>query len=184
MVGALYALLTVLLLTTWRGQRIGIYLIVATLMSTAWGVSLASQAASGNLNPLLIALVELLRAGAWVLFLVRLVSRIGVSRALRVIAIVASAGFPLGVAIAVVWALSDPGVVINLGAILIPGGLVLALLGLVVASQPEQALAQRGQPAADTTMPVGIRQPPESQCLDHQGFGLGGPISGDQHDRQ
>ena len=81
-VGALYALLTVLLIATWRGHRIGVFLILASVISVAWGFILAAQIAYGSINPLLVVFAEVLRASGWILFLGILASRIGASRIL------------------------------------------------------------------------------------------------------
>ena len=48
---AFYALLALLLLTTWRGGKIGIYLIVASLISVIWGFLLAAQATNTPVHP-------------------------------------------------------------------------------------------------------------------------------------
>ena len=98
-VGSLYALLTVLLLTTWRGQRIGIYLILACILSAAWGFLLAAQTAYGAFSSLVIAFVEVLRPVAWVLFLVRLAAQAGISRTLRGFSIFACAATILSIGV-------------------------------------------------------------------------------------
>ena len=72
-VGALYALLAVLLLTTGRGHRIGLYLMAATIICAVWGFLLAAQSAYGSFHPFVIVAVEVLRATALILFLVQLV---------------------------------------------------------------------------------------------------------------
>ncbi|MDH3416706.1 MAG: PEP-CTERM system histidine kinase PrsK, partial [Gammaproteobacteria bacterium] len=78
--GGLYVILTVLLLLNWRGQRIGGYLIAACLVSAMWSGMLAVQTAKGSFHPLILFLVEVLRTGAWIAFLARLLAEIGVSR--------------------------------------------------------------------------------------------------------
>lgn len=134
LVGALYAVLTVLLLTSWRGRTIGGYLIVACLVSVVWSVVLASQTASGTVNPLLLFVVEVLRTGAWITFMARLLAEIGVSRLVRIL--VHSVWLGVLVAGLYVWAayayLGGKG---DFGSVLIPGGLVTALAGLVLIEQ-------------------------------------------------
>ena len=134
-VGALYALLTVLLLTTWRGRRIGAYLIAASVVSVAWGFALAAQTAYGSIHPLLIAFIEVLRAFAWILFLVILGSRIGISRVLRVFSVLAPLAVISITTFSIIRDAQVPGRIVDLGAFVIPGGLLLALLGLVLIEQ-------------------------------------------------
>jgi putative PEP-CTERM system histidine kinase len=132
--GGLYALLTVLLLMSWRGQRIGGYLIAACLMSAVWSGIFAVQTARGTFHPLILFVAELLRSGVWIVFLARLLSEIGVGRMIRYSAQAVWIGF-LTVGI-VVWLLSAKfGDVGRMDAVLIPGGLALALTGLVLIEQ-------------------------------------------------
>jgi putative PEP-CTERM system histidine kinase len=132
--GGLYALLTVLLLMSWRGQRIGGYLIAACLMSAVWSGIFAVQTARGTFHPLILFVAELLRSGVWIVFLARLLAEIGVGRMIRYSAQAVWIGF-LTVGI-VVWLLSAKfGDVGRMDAVLIPGGLALALTGLVLIEQ-------------------------------------------------
>ena len=133
--GSLYVLLTVLLLTTWRGQRIGIYLISACVVSATWGLLLAAQTAYGSFHSLVVAFVEMIRPIAWVLFLVRLASQIGVSKVLRVFSVLVSVAVVVGIAVLGIGGAQRGAAVLNLGSILIPGGLLLALLGLILIEQ-------------------------------------------------
>ena len=134
-VGTSYALLTVLLLTTWRGHRIGVYLILASIASAIWGFSLAAQMYSGSTYPSLVALVEVSRATAWILFLVRLVSHIGVSRWLRLLSVLICLIVAGGLIYQVVVGATDSLQFRNLGATIIRGGLAIALVGLVLIEQ-------------------------------------------------
>lgn len=134
-VGALYALLSVLLLTTWRGHRIGVYLILACVISAVWGFGLAAQTAYGSIHPVPIAMLEALRATAWIAFLVRLNTRIGGSRILNVSSVAASVLLVLAIVVVATQSAQSPGRVINLGGVMIPGGLLLALFGLVLIEQ-------------------------------------------------
>ena len=134
-VGALYALLTVLLLSTWRGHRIGIYLIVASILSAAWAFLLATQTAYGSVHSSFVAIAEVARASAWIAFLVRLVSRIGVSRFLNAFSVVTCVTVAGGIGYVAVRSAVDPNTPRSLGAVLIPGGLAIALLALVLIEQ-------------------------------------------------
>ncbi len=134
-VGTLYALLTVLLLTTWRGHRIGVYLILASLASALWGFLLAAQMSMVTLYPSLVAIVEVSRATIWILFLVQLVSQIGISRLLRFLAVAICVVFTASVVYQIVRGSLNSFQIANLGATIIPGGLAMALLGLVLIEQ-------------------------------------------------
>ena len=134
-VGIFYALLTVLLLTTWRGKRIGIYLILACILSVVWGASLAAQLSLNNVTPALVALIEVSRATAWILFLVHLVTHIGVSRYLGSLSVVTCLTVMAGIIYQMIAVRLDPLHVVDLGAIVIPGGLAISLLGLVLVEQ-------------------------------------------------
>ena len=134
-VGTLYALLTVLLLTTWRGHRVGIYLILASIVSAVWGFSLALQMYSGSVYPSLVALVEVLRATVWILFLVRLVSQIGVSRWLRLVPVLTCVAVAASILYQVALGAVDPVLRANLAATIVPGGLAMALVGLILIEQ-------------------------------------------------
>jgi putative PEP-CTERM system histidine kinase len=134
-VGALYALLTVLLLTTGRRHRIGAYLIFASIVSAVWGFCLAAQTAFGSIHPLLIAFVEVSRATAWILFLVRLVSQIGVSRLLSSLSVVTCLIVAGGIIYTAVRGAAAPTLTVELDVVIIPGGLAIALFGLVLIEQ-------------------------------------------------
>ena len=134
-VGALYALLAVLLVTTKRGHRVGLYLILASVVSAVWGFLLAAQLAYGSFHPFLIAAAEVLRATAWILFLVQLVSQIGVSRLLSSLSLIACLAVAGGIIYAAVRGAATPTLAVDLGAVMIPGGLALVLFGLVLIEQ-------------------------------------------------
>lgn len=134
-VGTFYALLTVLLLTTWRGHRIGVYLILASIVSAVWGFSLAAQMYSGSVYPSLVALVEVSRATIWILFLVRFVSQIGISRWLSIFPVLTCLAVAVSVIYQVALGALDPLLRANLASTIIPGGLAMALLGLVLIEQ-------------------------------------------------
>ena len=134
-VGALYVVLVVLLLTAWRGSRAGAYLILASVLSAIWGFALGVQTFYGTSHPLFVASIEMIRSGAWVIFLVSLVSQIGVSWLLRVLSVsvfVATLG-----ALVFVF-LVGPGSAVDskqLAVVVTTGGLLITLLGLVLIEQ-------------------------------------------------
>ena len=66
---ALYALLAILLLTNWRGPKIGTFLIGASLMTALWGGMLSWSIAGGELPVELLFVAEVLRTGSWLAFL-------------------------------------------------------------------------------------------------------------------
>jgi len=134
LVGALYLLLTALLLTAWRGRKVGAYLLGACGMSVVWSGLLAFQAVRGPVHPLLLFVVEVLRTGAWIVFLAHLLLSIGGSRAVRYLAQFVWIG--VLVAGILVWAnFTYFDGVWRIGNILIPGGLATALTGLVLLEQ-------------------------------------------------
>ncbi|MBT8109765.1 MAG: PEP-CTERM system histidine kinase PrsK, partial [Gammaproteobacteria bacterium] len=133
-VGVFYAGLSILLLTSWRGRHLGGYLIAACVMSTLWGFTLAVSTLDSAVPALAVFSIEVLRGGAWLTFLVMLVSKIGVGRPIRYVAhavwlAVLLGGFAL-------WFgrdYFDPA--ISMGSIMIPGGLAISLVGLLLIEQ-------------------------------------------------
>jgi putative PEP-CTERM system histidine kinase len=133
-IAAIYALLTVLLLTSWRGHRIGAFLIVACIVSIAWGVVLALEAAGAKTSIPLVFSAEILRSGAWITFLGLLTARIGVSQFVRYSSMAAWVMLLLA---GVGLYLSEPPYTANekIRDVLIPGGLIIALIGLILIEQ-------------------------------------------------
>jgi len=132
--GVFYTALSVLLLTSWRGRRVGGYLIVACLMSAIWALTLASQISGIVVPDLVVFSVEILRSGAWLTFLITLVVRLGVSRNIRYI--MHSVWIAVLIAGFVLWFGEDYfGPIVSLKWVLIPGGLLIALAGLVLIEQ-------------------------------------------------
>jgi len=70
--GALFLLLSLVLLTGWRGRLQGGLLVAATLTTALWAAILAAQAAWHRVPVEGLWAVEALRDLAWILFLVRL----------------------------------------------------------------------------------------------------------------
>jgi len=135
-VGVLYAMLSILLLTSWRGRwrRPGGYLIAACLFSTVWATTLAIQM-SGTTVPLIaVFAAEVLRSATWLAFLIFLLSQIGVSRYICFFGHAAWIGIlvaGLGLWVAQGFYIL-PG---SLAAVLNPGGLLLAFVGLLLVEQ-------------------------------------------------
>ena len=133
-VGFLYATLSVLLLTSWRGRHLGGYLIAACVLSALWAITLAISTINPAVPVLVVFGIEVLRGGAWLTFLVMLVRKIGVGRPIGYLAhsvwlAVLLAGF-------VLWFGNDYfGPVVDMGAVLIPGGLAISLVGLLLIEQ-------------------------------------------------
>jgi len=128
--GAMYFVLTAMLLTSWRGPRVGVYLIGACLINAVWASVLSAQIASGAPNPELLFFVEVLRAGAWLTFL----TQAGLGRRVSFLAHLAW----IGVLLAGIWVWAGQmyfGTVGSIDVVMIPGGLVLALVGLIVIEQ-------------------------------------------------
>lgn len=120
-----FVLLAVLLAVSWRGKLHGALLAGATALSAIWAGSVALSEASSAVT----VSAEMLRSGAWLLFLIKLVeaSTSGANRSLRLIQLGVIACVMAGVVLASV----APGSV--LGQILVP--LVLAVAGLALVEQ-------------------------------------------------
>jgi len=133
-VGIFYAVLSILLLTSWRGRHLGGYLIAACVLSALWGITLAISTTKSTVPVLAVFSIEVLRGGAWLTFLVILVRKIGVSRTVGYLAHTVWIGVLL--AGFVLWFGRDYfGPVINMGTVAIPGGLLIALAGLLLIEQ-------------------------------------------------
>ena len=133
-VGVLFAILAVLLATSWRGQRVGGYLIGACAVNALWAALLTVQLFRSDIDPLWLFVGEIARTSSWIIFVVYLLGQIGLDRLLRGIAILAcllALGSGLALWIGQRWF----GIATNIGEVLIPAGLILALLGLVLIEQ-------------------------------------------------
>jgi putative PEP-CTERM system histidine kinase len=133
-VGVLFALLAILLATSWRGHRPGAYLIAASIINAVWGFTLAWNTGRSPVAPLVIFVLEVARMTSWVIFLAHLAGQIGVSRNLRLASIALCMLVMLGgVGIWVddIW-FGGSG---DFGRILFPGGLAIALIGLLLTEQ-------------------------------------------------
>ncbi len=134
LVGLLYAGLCILLLTSWRGQRIGAWLIAACVLSTAWGFGLSAQIFGLPVPNIVVFLLEVLRSGAWIAFLVAVMAALGAGRPMRYLATLVWAGVLVSGVLAWLagWGTSPDS---GMPAIVIWGGLGIALVGLVLVEQ-------------------------------------------------
>ena len=134
LVGLFYATLSILLLTSWRGRHVGGYLIAACVTSTIWAITLAFQLSSNSVPVFGMFAIEILRSGAWLTFLIMLVTQIGVSR--RVCYFGHATWIGVMIAGAILWFGQDYfGPVVNIASVMIPGGLLIALVGLMLVEQ-------------------------------------------------
>ena len=132
-----FLVLTMLMIAGWKGRVQGGMLIVASVISLVWAAVFTIQSAYGPFSMNTIFIAEILRDGAWIYFLSRLIGGPGGKAAPPVLrlagrylpALILLAGVAAGV-----LRQSDivPG---GAGDILIPGGLLLSLLGLVLVEQ-------------------------------------------------
>ncbi len=133
-VGVLFVILAVLLATSWRGQRVGGYLIGACVVNSLWAALLTVQLFRSGIDPLWLFVGEIARTSSWIIFVVYLLGQIGYSRAQRGIAILACL-LALGSGLALWAGQRWFGLSNSIWDVLIPAGLVLALLGLVLIEQ-------------------------------------------------
>jgi putative PEP-CTERM system histidine kinase len=135
----LYALLALLLLTAWRGRRVGGYLIIACLSTMIWSGLLAWETLRGSASIEVLFFSDTLKAGAWLAFL----AQISPARFLRYVA----HGAWLLVLLAGSWVVGSNmllGTVGSLEPVFNYGGLGLSLAGLILLEQlyrnsPERA---------------------------------------------
>jgi putative PEP-CTERM system histidine kinase len=128
---------TVLLAASWRGQRTGALLIVATLVTALWGASIAYAEWHPTLPVHWVLLAEVLRYGAWLLFVGALLGAWPTAglRSLRVCADT----IWIGLALYCIWPVvggsgGTPAVPFIVDVPMI-GVLILALVGLVFLEQ-------------------------------------------------
>ncbi len=129
-----YFALSLLLLTSWRGKRLGGILTAACLLSAVWAAALAVDAARHSFPPILVFIVEMIRSGAWLTFLVFLASQIGIGRKYLVLTHLAWIG-TLTAGLVMWFGQPTFGPPIDLGKVFFPGGLFIALIGLILIEQ-------------------------------------------------
>lgn len=133
-VGLFYLILCVLLVTSWRGRLMGGLLITACSINMVWGFTLAAHAAGMSVPSVVVFVFEVLRSAAWLTFLVALTRTLGLPLFAQVAASLVWI-LTLGAGLAVWQAPTSSGEVIGVDTVLIPGGLVMALAGLVLVEQ-------------------------------------------------
>jgi putative PEP-CTERM system histidine kinase len=129
-----FLLLTLLLATSWEGRSQGVRLIVACGATTAWAALLALVAQTGSIDAMLVLLAEFLRYGAWFVVLTGLTASAGIatriSRLVHVVWIGSAAVLLLTpILLRAGWPAPHPI------AVLANGGLLMALLGLILLEQ-------------------------------------------------
>ena len=140
---------TALLGVSWRGQRTGAFLILATTVMIAWGALLAYAGWQNTVAINWVLMAEVLRYGAWLVFLSALIGAWPVSGLLRGLRIAAHAIWILLALYCLFPATGLPQSVALPFSVNVPlvGVLVLALIGVVFLEQiyrnidPEQRWA-------------------------------------------
>jgi putative PEP-CTERM system histidine kinase len=132
--GTLYLLLAILLITVRRGRVIGVHLTIACVMSVVWAAVLAWDSGVSRLSPALLFIADVLRAGAWITFLARLLYEIGAGRATRYLANMVWIGV-LVVGIFAWYGSLETEAGATFGRIMFLGGLAISLSGLVLIEQ-------------------------------------------------
>ena len=67
-----YSALTILLVTSWRGRKIGAWIVLASLSSAAWAGISAGAAGNLGIPALVVQIAEVVRDASWCLFLLQL----------------------------------------------------------------------------------------------------------------
>lgn len=128
-----FLLLTVLLVTSWRGRRMGGRMIAASAVTAVWALLLAVESHLGHLPLLVIYLVEVGRDATWLLVLTELAGT-AVPRILAVTTHVVWLGLIIGGVAAPV--LVQMGMQFETSGLLVSrAGLALALISLVLLEQ-------------------------------------------------
>jgi putative PEP-CTERM system histidine kinase len=129
-----FLLLTLLLLTSWEGRALGVRLVIACAVTTLWAALLALGSQVVLVSTQLLLLAEFLRCGAWFVVLTGLTKSAGIASGLsRFVHVVwiGAAVLLFATPMLVVAGLPAP----HATAVLANGGLLMALLGLVLLEQ-------------------------------------------------
>jgi len=128
-----FLVLTVLLVTAWRGRRQGALLIMASGVTAVWAVILAAQSSSDHVPVLVIYLAEAMRGGSWLLALLAVA---GIAAPKPLVIAARTLCVMLLAAALILPVLEHFGLaVINPTLLLSRAGLALSLLALVLLEQ-------------------------------------------------
>ena len=129
-----FLLLTLLLLTSWEGRALGVRLVVACAVTTLWAALLALGSQVILVSVPLLLLAEFLRYGAWFIVLTGLTKSAGIASGLsRFVHVVWIGAALLLFATPMLIAAGLPAP--QPTAVLANGGLLMALMGLVLLEQ-------------------------------------------------
>lgn len=141
----LFGILAILLLTSWRGRLQGGLLIGASIVTVIWATLIAMQGKTPTIPLAGVVTAEFLRAGVWMMFLSNLASAVGVSSLTRRLAHLTWAG-ALVIALLLWWQSSGLSMDAS-GAVMVPGGLAVALMGLILIEQIYRNAPAQTRPA-------------------------------------
>ena len=141
----LFGILVVLLLTSWRGRLQGGLLIGASIVTVIWATLITLQAKSESVPMAGVVTAEFLRDGVWIMFLSNLASALGVSSLTRRLAHLTWAG-ALVMALLLWWQSSGSATDAS-GVVMVPGGLAIALMGLILIEQIYRNASAQTRPA-------------------------------------
>jgi putative PEP-CTERM system histidine kinase len=134
---AAFVALSLLLMTRWRQRFHGSFLLTASLVSCGWAFFIAWQIARGAVPLTAMFFIEIVRDLCWLIFLTRVLTGLSAREspvwAPRIVygagLLVLAVGLGLGV-------LHDMGFAVDsAGLVLIPGALLLSLVGIVLVEQ-------------------------------------------------
>ena len=141
-----FLLLTALLLTSWQGRAQGGRLIVACVVTMVWAAFLALGPDRDAAGSMLAMLSEFFRYGAWFFVLTGLTRTAGIAAVLSRLVHVAWIGLVIAlVALPLLAGMNAP--VPSPDAFLATGGLLLALLGLLLLEQIYRNAREDGRAA-------------------------------------
>lgn len=132
--GVLYFFVLLLLLTVWRGRRLGGYLVAACLATLVWAVTNSLPVGATGVRPEYLFLAEVARAATWLAFISVLVRQLGVSRVTLFVPHLAWIVMLL-VGLPTAYFGQVPGISWSLTDVLLFGGLAVSLAGLMLIEQ-------------------------------------------------
>ncbi len=141
----LFGILAILLLTSWRGRLQGGLLIGASIVTVIWATLIAMQGKTPTIPLAGVVTAEFLRDGVWIMFLSNLAAALGVSRLTRRLAHATWAS-ALAIALLLWWQSSGLSADAS-GVVMVPGGLAVALMGLILIEQIYRNAPPQTRPA-------------------------------------